>query len=57
MPTLCSKTKNLSVAQENRTKSAIKLSTKVLIYLILSFGLTIFCEELSEETIVTNGCI
>ena len=34
VPTLRSKNKNLAIAQENGTKSAIKLSTKLLFYLI-----------------------
>ena len=46
MPSLRSKNKNLAMVQENRTKSAIKLSVKVLIYLISYISLNILCEGL-----------
>ena len=46
MPSPRSKNKRLAMVQENWTKSAIKLSRKVLIYLISYIGLNILFEGL-----------
>ena len=46
MPSAPSKMKNMTIAQENWTKRAIKLSIKVVLYLNLQIGLSTFCERL-----------
>ena len=46
VPSALSKKKNMTIAQENWTKRAIKLSIKAVLYLNLQIGLNIFCERL-----------
>ena len=54
VPSFHSKNKNVAISQENWTKSAIKLSVKVVLYLILWIDFNIFLGGLSEKTISTS---
>ena len=56
MTSLRSKDENLALAQENWTKLAIKLSAKVLLYLIPKIALDIFHEGFRRASIEEFYC-